>query len=348
MRWIAIISVTVGICLASALATGWLRLEVKGESVSDESGANKSEPRRIFASGFVEGASREVALQFEVAGRLKKLHVRAGDTVNAGTVLAELDPEAFELKHQEAVSQWKLANAELDRLLKGASEEARETARTSAKAIELQMFEEADVMNALKLAIQKGTEPLEKLDQARTRYARVVAEFNALRQQADLLDAAAHKEDVTVAEARRALADVGMKQAEAQLRKTQLTASVTGSILQVGAEAGELVGPQANRAIVTIADLSRTRVRCYVEEYDALRVEKGDEAIVTSDGKPEVKLKGTVISCASYVAPKNFQHLSPGERHDLRVREVVIQLPQNRELIIGLPVEVFITPSTAP
>ncbi len=346
MRWIAIISATVCICLASALATGWFRLEVKGEFASQQSSASDSEPRRIFAPGIVEGASREVALQFEVPGRLKKLHVRPGDIVKAGTVLAELDPETFELKHQEAVSQWKLADAELARLLRGASEEAREAARTSARAVELQMLEEADILNVLKLAVQKGAEPLEKLDQARGHYVRVVAEFNALRQQADLLDAAAHKEDVTVAEARRALADVGMRQAEAMLRKAQLTASVSGSVLQVGTEVGEIVGPQSNRPMITIADLSHTRVRCYIEEYDALRVAKGDEAVVTSDGDPEVKVPGTVINCASYVAPKSFQHLSPGERHDLRVREVVIELQQQSNLLVGLPVEVSIISST--
>jgi hypothetical protein len=41
---------------------------------------------------------------------------------------------------------------------------------------------------------------------------------------------------------------------------------------------------------------------------------------------------------------KYFIHNKPGERLDLKTREVVIQLENANDLIVGLPVDVFINP----
>ena len=45
-----------------------------------------------------------------------------------------------------------------------------------------------------------------------------------------------------------------------------------------------------------------------------------------------------------YVAPKSQRHLKPGELIDIRVREVIIELADGADLLIGLPVDVFIEP----
>ena len=238
------------------------------------------EPSRIFAGGTVEGAQREIPLRFEVAGRLKELHVRAGDFVEKGSVLAELDAELWELKFAEAGTLLKLARAERDRLVKGAS-------------------------------------------------------------------AAVRKEDLTIADAKVALAEGTVRRERLMLDKTLLRAPTDGIVLRVLAEPGELVGPGDNRELFTLVNRSSTRVRACIEELDAMNVAVGQKAVVIADGKPDKQYAGIVHSCAPYVAPKLQRHLKPGEMVDVRVREVLIELADGSDLLIGLPVDVFIEPGQA-
>lgn len=234
-----------------------------------------SEPSRVFAGGIVEGAQREIPLRFEVAGRLKEIHARAGDVVEKGSILAELDAELWELKFAEAGTLLKLARAERDRLMHVRNSPVR-------------------------------------------------------------------KEDLTIADAKVALAEGTVRRERLMLDKTLLRAPTDGVVLRVQAEPGEMVGPEDNRDLFTLVNRSATRVRACVEELDAMNVAVGQQAVVIADGKPDRQYAGIVHSCSPFVAPKVQRHLKPGEMVDIRVREVLIELADGSDLLIGLPVEVFI------
>ena len=240
--------------------------------------ALNSEPPRIFAGGTVEGAQREIPLRFEVAGRLKELHVRAGDVVEKGSVLAELDAELWELKFAESGTLLKLARAERDRLVRAGNSAVR-------------------------------------------------------------------KEDLTIADAKVALAEGTVRRERLMLDKTLLRAPTDGIVLRVQAEPGEMVGPEDNRDLFTLVNRSSTRVRACVEELDAMNVAVGQKTVVIADGRPDKQYAGVVHSCSPFVSPKVQRHLKPGEMVDVRVREVMIELADGSDLLIGLPVEVFIEPS---
>ena len=101
-------------------------------------------------------------------------------------------------------------------------------------------------------------------------------------------------------------------------------------------------GPQSTQPTMVLMDLSQRRVRAYVEELDAMNVGVGQRVSVTADTKPQTRYAGVIAQCAPYVAPKRHEHLMPGERYDLRLREILIDLPDDCDLVVGLPVEVTI------
>ena len=69
--------------------------------------------------------------------------------------------------------------------------------------------------------------------------------------------------------------------------------------------------------------------------------------VVTAAGQPDREYYGAVRTCSPYVGPKSHWHLKPTERLDVRVREVVIELEEGGDLLIGLPVEVFFQPDAS-
>lgn len=156
----------------------------------------------------------------------------------------------------------------------------------------------------------------------------------------------ASTEDRTIADARVTAAEAILKSEQLEVYHKKLVAPQGGTILSVDIQPGEVIGPTSMERSIAIVNQSRRTVRAFVEELDALEVTPGQQATVMVSGRTDEKYPGRIRFCAPYVEPKSHRHLNPGERLDIRVREVVVELESGGDLLMGLPVEVFIDPST--
>ncbi|MFH1662237.1 MAG: efflux RND transporter periplasmic adaptor subunit [Candidatus Falkowbacteria bacterium] len=76
----------------------------------------------VSETGVVK-ASNEVDLNFSTTGKIAKILVKIGDIVKNGQVLAELDYSDLSINEQEAQANLDIANAQLNKLLDGATKE---------------------------------------------------------------------------------------------------------------------------------------------------------------------------------------------------------------------------------
>jgi multidrug resistance efflux pump len=175
--------------------------------------------------------------------------------------------------------------------------------------------------------------------------------FAMLRSQAQLDEAVAERalveapprpEDVAAAEGNVAAAEARLGLAKAELARTQLLAPSAGRVLKIFAEPGELASPTTAEPVLLLADLSKRRVRAFVEELDAARVKAGQRAIVTADGFPGKSFNGQVALVVPRMGRGTLQTDEPGEHKDVYFREVVIDLESAEELPINLRVQVKI------
>jgi HlyD family secretion protein len=300
-------------------------------------------PRRIFASGFVEGAQREVPLNFEIEGRLVSLLVSEGDRVKAGDVLARLDASLLEHEVAQASARLALAQAERERVANAAREETRKIAWAEVAVAEVKL-------ERARAELQRGEQLLGKKaiaqkdwDDLQHDFKSATADLQLAKAKAAEADAAARQDDLKISDANVELARSVLRQAQTMLEKATLVAPSSGLILRISVEPGQLVGPAHATPVITMTNVDRLRVRAYVEELDALDVRPGQAAEVTADGSPEV-YAGTVLSCVPHMGQKVFRDHRPGERLDVRVREIIVALENAPDLLVGLPVEVFITP----
>lgn len=259
-------------------------------------------------------------------------------------MLAELETDIGELKLAEARTQLQIAVAQRDQLIAKTRRLTRETARARLPAVEEQI-RTADAL--LEQREQRaGKEPIsrDEIDRIRQKRDRAAVQLQSLRSQVRDPAAQLGKEEEIIAEGRIALAEAAVRREKLIFDKARLRAPVDGVVLRVLPEPGELVGPADDRELFIIVNCDRIRVRAFVEELDALNVVPGLRAAVTASGQPHREYHGTVRACSPHVGPKSHRHLKPGERLDVRVREVIIDLDDGSGLLIGLPVEVFIEP----
>lgn len=144
------------------------------------------------------------------------------------------------------------------------------------------------------------------------------------------------------AHARRQTALASVTRLEAVLAKTRITAPLSGVVITRNVDAGEHV--EAGDALLTIADLDRTRIEAEVDEFDAGRIALGSPVTITVEGYTGQSWKGTVEEIPDAVVGRRLKPQDPGRPSDTRVLLVKVALDEATPLKLGQRVEVAIGP----
>jgi len=129
------------------------------------------------------------------------------------------------------------------------------------------------------------------------------------------------KQEMEAAQTQYRLDVARVKQARAaldqmldQLEETTIKAPISGTITQLNVEPGEVVvtGTMNNpgTVLMTIADLSRMKVECDVDEADIAEINKGQPAIVDVDAITRRRFEGAVTE-VGYAAQQDLLGGSP-------------------------------------
>ncbi len=308
--------------------------DVPGTSISDQ-------PIRIEANGVTEGACPEVPMRPEVAGTVRAVHAREGQDVPAGAVLLELESAPADAEVDLADAQVDTARAELSRLLHGERLEKRQ----ALEAVLRSKQAAAEQARATYERSRRSGPAVSAEQLERERLAVVQAEEESRVAEADLrlARAPARAEEVAAAEGRLRAAEARLRAARAQRDRLTLRAPAAVRVLQVNAEPGAYVDPGTPQPTLLLADVSRFRVRAFVEELDACRVQVGQAVEATAEGLPGRTLPGRVTAVLPRMGQRAPRTDKPEEFKDVYFREVFVTLDGGRDVPLNLRVRVFIS-----
>ncbi len=227
---------------------------------------------------------RQVTLAFRVSGYVQGLkqtsgadgRVRAlepGDTVPAGTVLARLREEDYQIQIDQAQG-----NADSAR----ESEKAARGQLTQARAAFTKA--ESDLQRAKTLlASQSITRP--DFDSAQAQYDSARGSVDAAQAQLDAATAQIRTADAALASARLAHRD------------TALVAPFTASVVQRNVELGMLVS--AGLQAYTLADIENVKATFGVPDSVAVQMKPGTPVSITIEALPDQRFDGKVSAIAA-------------------------------------------------
>lgn len=220
----------------------------------------------------------EVTITPEIAGEIVALHVEDGDSVMAGQLLAEIDPEIFQSDVQRMEATLSASRA----------------AQASARANKLRA--DAALANA-----QANFDRIKGLYDDKVES---LASFQAAEVQ---LEGA--KADVAVAEENVRSAGYTvesnlqtLRQMREQLSRTKLRSPIKGLVSGLAVKVGETVigtNMMAGTTMMKIVDLNRMEVHVDVSESDVLRIQNGDTAMVDVDAYLDRRFTGIVTHVAT-------------------------------------------------
>jgi HlyD family secretion protein len=234
------------------------------EQVYVETAVRQALTQSIKSSGQIQPRIR-VNISAHVIGKIEKLYAVEGAAIAAGAPFLELEREAFLAERDNARAQLAMAKTDLDQARVSAADEKVQLAR----AEELQT---------------QGISSVEALEMVRRRHTTADLEVHKAR------------EAVTQAQAL-------LDKAEDDLRKTTIYAPLSGRVIALNAEVGEVVvsGTMNNEASVigTIADLSEILAEIDVDETEVVHLARNQKVVLKVDAIAGREYAGRVVEIGS-------------------------------------------------
>ncbi len=305
-------------------------------------------PNAISALGFVEPEGGMINVSGPVSpdgASVSEIHVKVGDVVKRGDVLAVLDNhERLQASLRKALAQVGIHEARLARSLAGASSGVLGAHRAVISRISVELEHAAEECLRSRTLLKRKIASEVRVQQSCSKEKIL---HNQLAEAEANLAAATNvrPEEIAIRRAEIVNAQAGVAQAEAELNRALVRAPIDGQILTVFAKAGEAYGIDG---IVRIGQTERMWVIAEVYETDVIRVSQGQKAEITSDGF-DGTLTGTVKLIGLMAGKNEITATNPTADIDARVVEVKIKLNETDSAKVSrlsnLQVSVVIRPN---
>ena len=285
---------------------------------------------------------REVQLAFHDTGRIIRLLAVEGDYVEAGQLVAEMDPIRYEAAVAHAKAQVASQEQVLARLLAGSRPQEIAAARARRDQAEANLRDAASTFDRIYAIYKKdpGATSRQQFDNAQAALKTAQGKVDEAQQALDLAVLGPRIEDIAAARATLEMYKASLKLAERELADTKLYASLPGVIQDRILEPGDMAFPQS--PVYSLALTNPVWVRAYVEEPDLGKVVLGMKAQITTDSFPGKVYVGWVgfISPTAEFTPKQVETTELRSRLVYRVR--IYACNPSNELRLGMPVTVTI------
>ena len=225
--------------------------------------------------------TQSVEVVSQLHAEIKEIHVKEGDIVEKGQVLAVLDSESMQDAIEQASDALDLATKQYQEKLESdqaAYDQAAENLRVAQAAYD-----------RTKALYDEGAETLANLETAENALAAAkqqVAGYNVQNGKVQG-DASAQKQ---LEIQRKELADRQKDFADAEI-KSPISGTVTRVNVNVGRFADDT---EDNKPMFIIEDMSQLRMEVMVSEYDIGKIQEGQQVNITADILGEESVSGVV------------------------------------------------------
>ncbi|MEZ0344450.1 MAG: efflux RND transporter periplasmic adaptor subunit [Caldimicrobium sp.] len=248
----------------------------------------------VAATGAVKpqvGASVKVGAR--ISGKVEKLFVRQGDFVKAGQLIAIIEHEDLKKQYERYQYEYKQALSELEKI-KITYPERIKAKKENIFALEAELSQIEKELRRLEKLYKDGL--ISKTDFERMERDRAVklhqvegerAELKALEEE--------YRKELERAKASVEAAKRQVEEARVRLNYAFVYSPINGYVSEVTTQQGETVVAGLNApTFITVIDLSRLEVHCYIDETDIGKIKPGLEASFKVDSFPDKIFKARV------------------------------------------------------
>ncbi|HKN33258.1 MAG TPA: efflux RND transporter periplasmic adaptor subunit [Terriglobales bacterium] len=231
-----------------------------------------------------------------VAATIKRTLVKEGQQVKRGQLLMQLDDAEAHSAAAKAIAQLRGAQADIHAVTHGGTRE--EVLTTDAQLVKARADRDNAKRNldAVQRLQKDGAASAGEVRAAEAEYNTAQANVNLLEQK---LKARYSQPEVAKVEALQSEAQAAYDAAQDILNKSNIRAPFDGIVYAIPVQQGNYVSP--GQLLLQEADLSKVRLRAFVDEPDVGRLTPGQKIEVKWDGLPGRIWQGSLTTVPSTI-----------------------------------------------
>jgi multidrug resistance efflux pump len=264
-----------------------------------------------------------VSVSAKIGGRITELLVKEGDKVQAGQVVARIDPRDILAQKAQAEAAMATAKAHYEEVTAGSRPQEIEQARALSLQAKSSLDNAVKNYQRIQQLYREGAVSTSQRDNAETAYQVASEAYHAANEKTDLVISGSRVEVVKAAAAQVRQAEAALEAASVMLDNTTVVSPADGTVAVKSANAGEVVS--AGQAIVTVANLGDVWMSARIEETKIGRIKVGQNVEYTIDGYGSHKFNGTVYEVGS--ATNSVFALVPTENSSGNFTKVTQRIP---------------------
>lgn len=248
----------------------------------------------VSATGAVKPqVGAEVKVGARISGKVEKLFVTQGDRVKAGQLIAIIEHEDLKDEVDRTYANYQDALANLEKIKKVYPPKI-EAQKKRIEAIKTELEQIERELKRFETLYKDGLISLTDLERMQRDYKVKKAELESETSTLSALISEYEKE-LKRAEAQVLAAKNAWEEAKVKLSYAFVYAPISGVVSQVTTQQGETVVAGLNApTFITVIDLSKLQVECYVDETDIGKIKEGQKATFTVDAYPGKVFKAEV------------------------------------------------------
>jgi len=261
----------------------------------------------INTNGKVE-AEKVFELHPPLSGRCTRIYVREGAQLKSGDPVLALDDSALRSELASARAELATAETELRNVERGPTAEELNQAEAEIARYRMEADAARKTLEANERLLQKGAVSKFEVEESRRGLARAeqslqsaITRRDDIRRRYDTVDRQRAVARVEAAKSRIAFL-------ESSIERSILRAPASGTLYQFDVRDGAYL--EAGALVGLLADLTRLRVRAFVDEPEMGRVALGNTVIVHWDARPQESWKGVVAHIPAQVVARGTRSVA--------------------------------------
>ena len=261
----------------------------------------------INTNGKVE-AEKVFELHPPLSGRCTRIYVREGAQLKSGDPVLALDDSALRSELASARAELATAETELRNVERGPTAEELNQAEAEIARYRMEADAARKTLEANERLLQKGAVSRFEVEESRRGLARAeqslqsaITRRDDIRRRYDTVDRQRAVARVEAAKSRIAFL-------ESSIERSILRAPASGTLYQFDVRDGAYL--EAGALVGLLADLTRLRVRAFVDEPEMGRVALGNTVIVHWDARAQESWKGVVAHIPAQVVARGTRSVA--------------------------------------
>lgn len=246
-------------------------------------------PQKYYIQGQVE--AKQIHVAPKIPGRIAKIYVQEGDSVEKGTLLASIETPEIDAKLAQAKAAKQAALSQMQKAHTGARTEQIQAAFNLWQQAKVAADLAEKTYERVNRLFNEKVLPEQKKDEALAKSIALREQENAAKSNYDMAKKGVRIEDKKSAEALVARAEGAVKEVSVYKREGNVYAPSKGEVQSIIPEEGEIVN--AGYPMINLVDLTDLWVVLHIREDHMQHFSKGTEIVATVPalGNKELRLE---------------------------------------------------------